>query len=275
MIIIKANIAKICTNVDDEISKNPASKKILLSNFRYYNTLKIIKAYPFMETSTNNKKIAICVLSGGMDSTLCTYLAKNDGYEIVALHFNYGQRTEQKELECFRKISSLLQIKNTYEIDIPFFSQIGASALTDKSIDVPVSGLQAGVPITYVPFRNGIFLSIATAVAEKHDANAIFIGIVEEDSSGYPDCSEVFIDKMEKALNQGTKDETKIKIITPLVHMTKEQIVKKSLQLSVPLQHTWSCYKNQEKACGVCDSCRLRLNGFALANEKDKIDYEQ
>ena len=117
-------------------------------------------------------------------------------------------------------------------------------------------------------------MSIATAIAEKHGAEALYIGVVQEDSSGYPDCTESFIGKMEAAMNQGTKEETKLKIITPLVHMTKEQIVKKSLELNVPLQYTWSCYKNESKACGVCDSCRLRLKGFSLTGEKDKIEYE-
>ncbi|MEA2019766.1 MAG: 7-cyano-7-deazaguanine synthase QueC [Campylobacterota bacterium] len=221
-----------------------------------------------------NKK-AICILSGGMDSTLASYIAKKDGYEIVAVHYNYGQRTEHKELEAFRNICIELNIKEKYEINIPFFTQIGASALTDTSIDIPTDGIEDGVPITYVPFRNGIFLSIATAIAEKHKAEALFIGVVQEDSSGYPDCTDTFINKMQSAMNQGTKDETKLDIKTPLVHMTKKEIVKKSIELNVPLQHTWSCYANENKACGVCDSCRLRLNGFKLAGQKDKIEYEK
>lgn len=221
---------------------------------------------------TNNKK-AVCVLSGGMDSTLSSYLAAQDGYEIIAVHFNYGQRTEHKELECFRNICIELDVKEKYEINIPFFTQIGASALTDNTIDVPIGGIEAGVPITYVPFRNGIFLSIATAIAEKHGATAIYIGVVQEDSSGYPDCTDTFIDKMEKAMNQGTKEETKLTIITPLVHMTKEEIVKKALEMDVPLHYTWSCYKNEKEACGLCDSCRLRLKGFEKAGATDKIPY--
>lgn len=226
-----------------------------------------------MINQQNNKK-AVCILSGGMDSTLASFLAKNEGYEIIAVHFNYGQRTEHKELEAFRSICIELNVKNKYEINIPFFTQIGASALTDISIDVPTDGVKPGVPITYVPFRNGIFLSIATAIAEKENATALYIGVVEEDSSGYPDCTDTFIDKMQNAMNQGTKEETHLTIHTPLVHMTKEQIVKKALELNVPLQYTWSCYKNEDKACGICDSCRLRLKGFELANVKDPIDYE-
>ena len=208
-----------------------------------------------------------------MDSTLATYMAKNDGYEIIAVHFNYGQRTEQKELDAFRKICNELNIIKKYEIDIPFFTQIGTSALTDNTIDIPINGIQEGVPVTYVPFRNGIFLSIATAIAEKHEAQALFIGVVQEDSSGYPDCTDTFINKIQNAMNQGTKDETNLEIITPLVHMSKAQIVQKSLQLNVPLKYTWSCYANEHKACGVCDSCRLRLNGFKLAGVVDEVEY--
>ena len=222
----------------------------------------------------NKNKKAVCILSGGMDSTLASYIAANNGYEIITVHFNYGQRTEHKELEAFRNISIELNVKNKYEINIPFFTQIGASALTDTSIDIPTNGIEEGVPVTYVPFRNGIFLSIATAIAEKEGATALFIGVVEEDSSGYPDCSDTFINKMQSAMNQGTKEETSLEIITPLVHMTKEQIVKKAIQMNVPLELTWSCYKNENRACGVCDSCRLRLKGFKLAGYTDKIEYE-
>lgn len=223
---------------------------------------------------SNQTKKAVCILSGGMDSTLSSYIAKNEGYDIIAVHFNYGQRTEKKELEAFRNVCEDLQIKEKYEIDIPFFTQIGASALTDNNIDVPIDGVKPGVPITYVPFRNGIFLSIATAIAEKEDATALFIGVVEEDSSGYPDCSDTFIDKMTQSINEGTKETTKLEIKTPLVHMMKEEIVKKALALNVPLQHTWSCYKEETEACGVCDSCRLRLNGFEKVGACDPIVYK-
>jgi 7-cyano-7-deazaguanine synthase len=220
-----------------------------------------------------NKK-AICILSGGMDSTLASYMAKNDGYEIIAVHFNYGQRTQDRELKAFRDICNDLGILEKYEIDIPFFTQIGASALTDKTIDVPTGGIEAGVPITYVPFRNGIFLSITAAIAEKEKATAMYIGVVQEDSSGYPDCTDSFINDMKKAINQGTKEDTHIDILTPLVHLSKAQIVQEALRLNVPLEHTWSCYKEETEACGVCDSCRLRLNGFKIANQIDPIPYK-
>ena len=219
-------------------------------------------------------KKAICILSGGMDSTLASYIAKKDGYEIIAVHFNYGQRTEKRELKAFRDICDDLEILNKYEIDIPFFTQIGASALTDESIDIPIDGIESGVPVTYVPFRNGIFLSITAAIAEKENAEAMYIGVVQEDSSGYPDCTDEFIQDITKAINQGTKETTNIEIKTPLVHLSKQQIVQYADELNVPLGHTWSCYKESDLACGVCDSCRLRLNGFSLANKKDPIPYK-
>lgn len=219
-------------------------------------------------------KKALCVMSGGMDSTLSAYMMKNIGYEIIALHFNYDQRTQKKELECFDEICKDLEVKEKYILDLDFFKQLGASALTDKSIDVPIGGIEEGVPVTYVPFRNGIFLSMAAAIAEKEGAEVISIGVVEEDSSGYPDCRESYIKSMEQSINLGTKDETNIEIKMPLVHLKKSQIVQKSLDLSVPLHLTWSCYKSEDKACGVCDSCRLRLNGFKLAGVSDPIDYE-
>jgi len=218
-------------------------------------------------------KKAVCIISGGMDSALSAKIAEEEGYEIIALHFNYGQRTQKKELEAFRKVAKSVNAIESYEIDLPFFEQIGASALTDKSIEVPTHGVEEGVPVTYVPFRNGIFLSIASAVAEKHQATALFIGVVEEDSSGYPDCRESYIMQMQKAINLGTKDETVLTIKMPLVALKKSDIVKKSLELNVPLEATWSCYQSETLACGVCDSCRLRLRGFEQAGVKDPIAY--
>ncbi|CZE49317.1 7-cyano-7-deazaguanine synthase QueC [Campylobacter geochelonis] len=219
-------------------------------------------------------KKAVCVISGGMDSTLCAYIAKNEGYEIVALHFDYNQRTMEKERESFYKICDKLGVKTRLVLDVSFISQIGANALTDKTLEVPKDGLGAEVPITYVPFRNGIFLSIAAALAEKEGCEAIFIGVVEEDSSGYPDCSESFIKSMQESINLGRATKVKSQIKMPLVHLSKAQIVEKALNLGVALELTWSCYENSDEACGVCDSCRLRLNGFKQAGFKDKIPYK-
>jgi len=180
------------------------------------------------------RRTAVCIISGGMDSVAAA-IARQEGYAIVAVHFNYGQRTERKELESFRLIADDLGAVERYEIDLPFFGQIGASALTDPSIEVPTDGIGEGVPVTYVPFRNGIFLSIAAAIGEKHGAEALYIGVVEEDSSGYPDCRESYIEAMERAIDLGTRDETRIAIRMPLVHLQKSQIVTKALELGVDL----------------------------------------
>jgi len=218
-------------------------------------------------------KKALCIMSGGMDSTLVAYIMRSRGYEIIALHFNYGQRTVAKELEAYRTVCTDLGASEKYEIDLDFFKTIGASALTDHSIDVPTTGVEEGVPITYVPFRNGIFLSIATAIAEKEGCEAIAIGVVEEDSSGYPDCRDTFIRSFQHTANLGTKETTNITIEMPLVHLQKSQIVQEALKLGVPLHLTWSCYQSEDKACGVCDSCRLRLRGFERAGINDPIEY--
>ncbi|MBD3796339.1 MAG: 7-cyano-7-deazaguanine synthase QueC [Campylobacterales bacterium] len=220
-----------------------------------------------------NIKKAVCIMSGGMDSTLAAYIMKEEGFEIVGVHFNYDQRTQSKELECFEAICDRLQVKNKYVLDLDFFAKLGASALTDKNIDVPTAGIEEGVPVTYVPFRNGIFLSMAAAIAEKEGANVIAIGVVEEDSSGYPDCRENYIEAMQKAINLGTKDATNIEIRMPLVHLKKSEIVEEAVKLDVALELTWSCYKNEDAACGVCDSCRLRLGGFLKAGVQDPIKY--
>jgi len=212
-------------------------------------------------------------MSGGMDSTLAAYMMQQDGYEIIALHFNYDQRTQNKELASFEAISKELGVEKKYILDLDFFKQLGASALTDRTIEVPTGGIEEGVPVTYVPFRNGIFLSMAAAIAEKEGAEVIAIGVVEEDSSGYPDCREAYIEAMQKAINLGTKEETNITIKMPLVHLKKSEIVAQAIKRGVALELTWSCYKNEEKACGVCDSCRLRLNGFKQAGVEDPIAY--
>ncbi len=350
---------------------------------------------------------ALCVISGGMDSATCAYIARHEGYEIVALHFDYNQRTMDKERECFGKICDDLGVAKRFILDARFIAQIGGSALTDGTLSIrkgaaelrgaaksasaeidsaansknarldgqnsiaanstnaetggqnftasnfmtssadvllgvdsarsscvqsgkilarddkispqgskiPVQegeiSLQSGaepqqgdkisskraedkissqsqsdkisppsgenafsdLPSTYVPFRNGVFLSIAAALAEKERCDAIFIGVVQEDSSGYPDCSASFIGAFERALDLGTSRGFHPRIKTPLVHLSKAQIVSLALRIGVPLELTWSCYDREDAACGLCDSCLLRLKGFAGAGAKDKIPY--
>lgn len=219
-------------------------------------------------------KKALCIISGGMDSTTCAYIAKNEGYEIIALHFDYNQRTMKKERECFEKICKNLKIEKKFILDVSFISQIGGNSLTDRNLEIQKTGLGDDVPNTYVPFRNGIFLSIGAALAEKEGCEAMFIGVVEEDSSGYPDCKKEFIQAIQKAINLGTTDKFNLTIKMPLVNLSKKDIVLKAKELNVALEDTWSCYENEDEACGLCDSCRLRLSGFKRANLEDKIPYK-
>lgn len=223
------------------------------------------------------KKRAICILSGGMDSTLCAYLAKKEGYEIIALHFDYGQRTQDKEKKCFHDICDDLGVIQRHCIEASFIKQIGGNALTDTSIEIPKNALHTlashQAPITYVAFRNGIFLSIAASFAEMQKCEAIFIGVIESDNSGYPDCTQAFIQKAQDFINEGIATNLAIRIQTPLIHLHKFEIVALALQENVPLHLTWSCYENNEIACGKCDSCLLRLEGFKKAGYRDEIQY--
>ncbi|MBR6027127.1 MAG: 7-cyano-7-deazaguanine synthase QueC [Neisseriaceae bacterium] len=213
---------------------------------------------------------AVCVISGGMDSATAAYLAKSMGYQIIALHFDYHQRTMDKEKQCFNLLCDDLSVAQKIVLNVDFIAQIGGNSLTDVQMPIRQHSLdKEKLPNSYVPFRNGIFLSIAAAVAQRYNAHDIFIGVVEEDSSGYPDCSENFIAQINQAINTGTGEN--ITIHTPLVHLSKAQIVEKAIELGVPLQHTWSCYQNQDKPCGACDSCLLRQHGFSIANQKDPI----
>ncbi|MBZ7935851.1 7-cyano-7-deazaguanine synthase QueC [Campylobacter sp. B0100352/1] len=222
-------------------------------------------------------KKALCIISGGMDSTLCAYLAKKEGYEIVALHFDYEQRTQEKERECFKKICQALKVEKSYILDVSFIKIIGGNALTNKELNIPKNELLLNSdtpPITYVPFRNGIFLSIAGSLAEKENCESIFIGVVEEDGSGYPDCTCEFIEKAERFINNGTSKNFKVSLKTPLINLNKGQIVELALKENVPLELTWSCYESNDEACGECDSCLLRLKGFKKAGIKDRIKYK-
>jgi 7-cyano-7-deazaguanine synthase len=222
-----------------------------------------------------NKDIAVCLISGGMDSCVCACIAKKKHDIIIAIHISYGQRTSERELKAFNDISDYLDITKRYLVELSYFRDVGNSALTDYDIPVPENSLSDDeIPVSYVPFRNANFLSVATSYAEANRANSIYIGANQLDSSGYPDCREEFFNEFNKLIKTGTKPNADIKIITPLINMTKEQIVKKGAEINAPLHLTWSCYKNSQKACGVCDSCLLRLRGFRDAGVQDPLEYE-
>ncbi|WP_292728826.1 7-cyano-7-deazaguanine synthase QueC [Methanoculleus sp.] len=219
---------------------------------------------------------AVCLLSGGMDSTTLAYVAKDMGYEIVALHFTYGQRTEEKERSCARAVARMLDAEDFVEISLDHFKQIGASSLTDESIPVEeYAGEEEGVPSTYVPFRNANLLAIATSLAEARRAEAIFIGVQTGDYPGYPDCRPEFIEAFQRAVDLGTAADPRITLMTPFVRMTKVDIIRKGLLLGVPYEQTWSCYQNNGRACGVCSSCHYRREAFRELGLKDPIEYER
>ena len=214
----------------------------------------------------------IILVSGGMDSCVTATTAKADGYDLSFLHMNYGQRTERRELKAFHDIADYYMVDERLVVDICHLSTIGGSCLTDKNIEIPGANLDnSDIPISYVPFRNANILSAAVSWAEVIKAIAIFVGAVEEDSSGYPDCRRSFFDAFEKVIDAGTKPDTNIKIITPLITLTKKEIVENGISLNAPLHLTWSCYQNDDIPCGECDSCVLRARGFLQAGLKDPI----
>jgi 7-cyano-7-deazaguanine synthase len=218
---------------------------------------------------------AVCLLSGGMDSTTLAYVAKDMGYDIIALHFTYGQRTEAKERECAQTIARMLDVQEFVEISLEHFKKIGASSLTDKEIPVEeYAGEEESVPSTYVPFRNANLLAIATSLAEARRAEAIFIGVQTGDYPGYPDCRPEFIEAFQRVVDLGTAAEPRITLMTPFVRMTKVDIIKKGLSLGVPYEQTWSCYQNNDRACGVCSSCHYRREAFRELGIEDPIEYE-
>jgi len=248
---------------------------------------------------------AVVLLSGGMDSCLTCAYALDAGFDVAALHVNYGQRTQDRELASFHAICDHFHITQRLVVDISHLAAIGGSSLTDATIDVSShsslltshssldsslltphsslnsslltshSSLNSSLPSSYVPFRNANILAIATSWAEVLKAHAIYIGAVEEDSSGYPDCRDSFFDAFERVIEEGTGPDTHIKIIRPVIHHSKKQIVEESMRLAAPLHHSWSCYRNSDRACGTCDSCALRLRGFQQANVEDPIDYAE
>jgi 7-cyano-7-deazaguanine synthase len=222
------------------------------------------------------KQKAVVLLSGGMDSCVSAAIA-NQTHRLALMHASYGQRTERRERRSFEEIADYYDVRERLIVRFDAFAQIGGSALTDERITVPESGEtlgpNAGIPITYVPFRNAHFLSAATSWAEVIGAIAIFIGAVAEDSSGYPDCRPEYYRAFDALIREGTRPETHIEIKTPVILMKKSEIVRRGKELGAPLQLTWSCYQFDDEACGACDSCRLRLRAFEEAGLRDPIAY--
>lgn len=218
------------------------------------------------------KSRAVVLLSGGMDSCVCAALAVRD-YEAAALHISYGQRTEVRERESFLAICDRLSIHQRLMVRNEALKLIGGSALTDEKIEVPESHLLGrDIPVTYVPFRNAHFLSVAVSWAEVIGASKILIGAVEQDSSGYPDCRPAYYRAFNEVIRAGTK-QGEIEVIAPLIAQRKSEIVSRGLELGAPFDLTWSCYKREDRACGVCDSCVLRLRAFQEAGASDPLPY--
>ena len=223
---------------------------------------------------TDGPQLAVCLVSGGMDSCVTAAIANEENDELAFLHVSYGQRTEKRERQAFEAIADHFDVKSRLVISLEQLARIGGSSLTDNTIPVAVADLSApGIPSSYVPFRNAHLLSAAVSWGEVIGASSIYIGAVAEDSSGYPDCRPEFYDAFQTVLDVGTKPETHITIRTPVIAMRKSEIVRAGLALGAPLHLTWSCYQESELACGNCDSCALRLRAFREAGVLDPIPY--
>lgn len=222
-------------------------------------------------------EVAVVSLSGGLDSCVAAAVARSEGFELALLHADYGQLTEVRERRAFEEIAAFYAVPVERRLCIPFTNLrlIGGSALTDRAIALPQGDLERqDVPVSYVPFRNAHLLATAVSWAEVIGAKRIYVGFVEEDSSGYPDCRETFLKAFESAANLGTKPATHLELRAPLIHLKKSEIVSLGLALKAPLQATWSCYQGEDRACGSCDSCLLRLRGFKEAGMPDPIPYD-
>ena len=226
---------------------------------------------------------AVVLLSGGMDSCVSTAIAREryGAGNLALLHAGYGQRTQQRERRAFEDIADFYGVKERLVVQLDHFRAIGGSALTDRNISVPENELDgegphgSTIPVTYVPFRNAHFLSVAVSWAEAVGAGAIYIGAVAEDSSGYPDCRPEYYRVFQELIRAGTRPETQIEIVTPVIQLKKSEIIRRGIELGAPLHLTWSCYQNEDLACGACDSCLLRLRAFGEAGVTDPIAYRR
>lgn len=228
---------------------------------------------PNPEPRTPARPLAVVLASGGMDSLVTAAIANLD-YRLAMLHVGYGQRTEQRELRAFHALADHFKAEKRLECRLDHLSQIGGSSLTDAAIAVERANLERkGIPSSYVPFRNAHFLSIATSWGEVLGGKKIFVGAVADDSSGYPDCRPEYYEAFNRVIAAGTKPETQLEIVTPVIHMRKSEIVRRGTELGAPFELTWSCYQSEDVACGMCDSCALRLRAFEEAGVHDPIPY--
>ncbi len=222
----------------------------------------------------SSSSLAVCLVSGGMDSCVTAAIANEDNDELAFLHVSYGQPTEARELQAFDALADSYHVTKRLAVSIEYLKSIGGSSLTDENIPVSEANLTSReIPTSYVPFRNSHLLSIATSWAEVIGAQRIYIGAVAEDSSGYPDCRPEYYEAFQRAIEAGTKPETHVAIVTPVIHLRKSDIVRRGLELNAPLHLTWSCYRAEDRACGRCDSCALRLRAFREAGVTDPIPY--
>jgi len=230
-----------------------------------------------------DERKAVVLLSGGMDSCVSTAIARerHGAGNIAVLHAGYGQRTQRRERRAFEEVADFYGVRERMVVQLDHFRAIGGSALTDERIAVPENELGApgphgsAIPVTYVPFRNAHFLSVAVSWAEAIGAGAIYIGAVAEDSSGYPDCRPEYYQAFQELIRVGTRPETQIEMVTPVIALKKGDIIRRGLELGAPLYLTWSCYQDEDLACGACDSCLLRLAAFAEAGATDPIPYRR
>jgi 7-cyano-7-deazaguanine synthase len=219
---------------------------------------------------------AVILVSGGMDSATAVYEAMDRGYEPYFLHASYGQETEDRERTCAERLAEEVDAADFLHIETDHLARIGASSLTDEEMDVADADLDSDeIPTSYVPFRNANLLSMAVSYAEANDCSAVFIGAHSEDFSGYPDCRPEFFEVFQQVIDVGTKPETDIELVAPFVEFSKTEIAERGLELGVPYEHTWSCYRAEEPACGTCDACAFRLQAFQALGERDPINYAE
>lgn len=222
------------------------------------------------------KSCSIVLVSGGMDSCVTAAIAEAENNNLAFLHISYGQLTEERERKAFNDIADFYGVERRLDVSIEYLTKIGGSSLTDKNLEVTEANLDSEeIPSSYVPFRNANMLAIATSWAEVLGASLIYVGAVAEDSSGYPDCRPEFFGAFEKTIEVGTKSDSNIRIKTPIIHLNKAEIIQKGMESNAPIHLSWSCYQNENLACGTCDSCALRLRGFQQANITDPIAYKK